>query len=208
MRKKLWISKLILLRHLNLQILVISILLPRHSIHYCWGGGHFVESTKVHREAPTMIQLWILQANFHSYRSRFEILISRQRRTNRCTLIPASCSLFDIFVQATWQSICRSQCTALEQSIGKQPRGFSAPQRHYGEGNSSTLTVFTDSDWAGCYKTHVSHSGNNFTLRNSCVSWLCKKQPTVATSSCEPEYRVAFSTTVECVWLRTLLFDL
>ena len=32
--------------------------------------------------------------------------------------------------------------------------------------------------------------------------WLSKKQPTVATSSCEAEYRATFTTTVECVWLQ------
>ena len=30
----------------------------------------------------------------------------------------------------------------------------------------------------------------------------------MATSSCEAEYRVAFTTTVECVWLRRLMADL
>ena len=35
--------------------------------------------------------------------------------------------------------------------------------------------------------------------------WLGKKQPTMATSSCEAEYRAAFTATVECVWLRRLM---
>ena len=54
--------------------------------------------------------------------------------------------------------------------------------------------------------THT--SGFCFMLGNSCVSWLSKKQPTVATSSCEAEYKVAFTATVECVWLRRLVVDL
>ena len=41
-------------------------------------------------------------------------------------------------------------------------------------------------------------------LGNSYISWLSKKQPTVATSSCEAKYRTAFTTMVECVWLRRL----
>ena len=45
-------------------------------------------------------------------------------------------------------------------------------------------------------------------LGNSCISWLSKKQPTVATSSCEAEYRAVFTATVECIWLRRLLMDL
>ena len=48
----------------------------------------------------------------------------------------------------------------------------------------------------------------HFMLGSSCISWLSKKQPTVATSSCEAEYRAAFTATVECVWLRRLLADL
>ena len=43
---------------------------------------------------------------------------------------------------------------------------------------------------------------------SSCISWLSKKQPTVATSSCEAKYRAAFTATVECVWLRCLAANL
>ena len=70
------------------------------------------------------------------------------------------------------------------------------------------LHAFSDSDWAGCYDTRVSTSGFCFMLGSSCISWLSKKQPTVATSSCEAEYRAAFTATVECVWLRRLMVDL
>ena len=70
------------------------------------------------------------------------------------------------------------------------------------------LHAFSDSDWAGCYDTRVSTSGFCFMLGSSCISWLSKKQPTVATSSCEVEYRAAFIATVECVWLKRLMADL
>ena len=52
------------------------------------------------------------------------------------------------------------------------------------------LHAFSDSDWAGCYDTRVSTSGFCFMLGSSCISWLSKKQPTVATSSCEAELSV------------------
>ena len=70
------------------------------------------------------------------------------------------------------------------------------------------LHAFSNSDWASFYDTRVSTSGFCFMLGNSCVSWLSKKQPTVATSSCEAEYMAAFTATVECVWLRRLVADL
>ena len=66
--------------------------------------------------------------------------------------------------------------------------------------SSLIMHGFIDSDWAGCYDTRRSHSGNCFMLGSSCISWVSKKQATVATSSCEAEYRPAFTTTVECVW--------
>ncbi|MCO5558122.1 hypothetical protein L7F22_011699 [Adiantum nelumboides] len=70
------------------------------------------------------------------------------------------------------------------------------------------LHAFSDSDWAGCFDTRVSTSGFCFMLGSSCISWLSKKQPTVATSSCEAEYRAIFIAMVECVWLRRLMADL
>ena len=54
----------------------------------------------------------------------------------------------------------------------------------------------------------MSTSGFCFMLGSACISWLSKKQLTVTTSSCEAEYRAAFTTTIECVWLRCLMADL
>ncbi|MCO5612053.1 hypothetical protein L7F22_066315 [Adiantum nelumboides] len=45
-------------------------------------------------------------------------------------------------------------------------------------------------------------------LGSSCTSWLSKKKPIVATSSCEAEYKAVFTATIECVWLRRLMADL
>ncbi|MCO5555346.1 hypothetical protein L7F22_008892 [Adiantum nelumboides] len=45
-------------------------------------------------------------------------------------------------------------------------------------------------------------------LGSSCISWLRNKQPTVATSSYEAEYKTVFIAIVECVWLRRLMVDL
>ncbi|MCO5574333.1 hypothetical protein L7F22_028116 [Adiantum nelumboides] len=42
-------------------------------------------------------------------------------------------------------------------------------------------------------------------LGSSCISWLSKKQPTVATFSCEADYKAVFTAATECVWLRRLM---
>ncbi|MCO5552826.1 hypothetical protein L7F22_006343 [Adiantum nelumboides] len=70
------------------------------------------------------------------------------------------------------------------------------------------LHAFSDSDWAGCFDTRVSTSGFCFMLGSSCISWLSKKQPTMATPSCEAESKAIFIATIECVWLRRLMADL
>ena len=100
-----------------------------------------------------------------------------------------------------WQAVKRIFCY-LQGTIHIglfYPKGGSLPPN---------LHPFSDSDWAGCYDTRVSTSGFCFMLGSSCISWLSKKQPTVATSSCEAEYRAAFIATIECVWLKRLMVDL
>ena len=71
----------------------------------------------------------------------------------------------------------------------------------YPKGGNKVLDLhaFMDSNWVGCYATRVSTSGFCFLFEASCISWLTKKQPTMATSSCEAKYRAAFIATIECV---------
>ena len=78
----------------------------------------------------------------------------------------------------------------------------------YGKNTHMQLLGYSDSNWASDYDTQKSTSGNCFFLGDACISWLSKKQPTVATSPCEAEYRATFTATIDCVMLRRLLTDL
>ena len=71
-----------------------------------------------------------------------------------------------------------------------------------------SLTVYTDVYWAIDVNDKKSTSGGAFFLGEILVSWLSKKQPTVATSSCEAEYKAVFTAMIECIWLRRLKADL
>ena len=70
------------------------------------------------------------------------------------------------------------------------------------------MSTFVDFNWASCYDTHVSTNGFCFLLGDAYISWLSKKKPTMATSSCEVEYMATFMYTIAFVWLRHLLADL
>lgn len=67
------------------------------------------------------------------------------------------------------------------------------------------LRGMTDSDYANCPDTRRSVSGYCFKLGAGVISWSSRKQPTVATSSCEAEYMATCHATKEAIWLRALL---
>ncbi|XP_026437143.1 uncharacterized protein LOC113335250 [Papaver somniferum] len=76
--------------------------------------------------------------------------------------------------------------------------------------SSSVLSLhgYTDSNWAGCPITRRSTTGYFVSIGFSPISWKSKKQPTVARSSAEAEYRSMDNLTAELQWLRYLFKDL
>ncbi|GKV50770.1 hypothetical protein SLEP1_g57465 [Rubroshorea leprosula] len=71
-----------------------------------------------------------------------------------------------------------------------------------------SLTGFCDADWAGCPITRRSTTGYCVFLGANCISWSSKKQPTIARSTAEAEYRALATTTAEIVWVTYLLRDI
>ncbi|MCO5559842.1 hypothetical protein L7F22_013446 [Adiantum nelumboides] len=70
------------------------------------------------------------------------------------------------------------------------------------------LSGFTDADWAGSVCDRRSTSGFMFSLGSVAITWSSKKQPIVALSSTEVEYRGATVPACEVAWLELLLGDL
>ena len=73
------------------------------------------------------------------------------------------------------------------------------------------LAGYTDSDWAGSVSNRKSTSRCCFGLGSAVVSWLSRKQKSVALSSAEAEYMAASQAACEPIWLRKILcglFDL
>ncbi|CAN6220900.1 unnamed protein product [Urochloa humidicola] len=74
--------------------------------------------------------------------------------------------------------------------------------------STSSLTAYSDADWAGCPDTRRSMSGFCVYLGYSLVSWSSKRQTTVSRSSAEAEYRGVANAVAECTWIRALLGEL
>ncbi|XP_071740590.1 uncharacterized mitochondrial protein AtMg00810-like [Rutidosis leptorrhynchoides] len=83
---------------------------------------------------------------------------------------------------------------------------------HYGltfyHSPKASLLGYSDADWARCIETRRSTYGYSIFLGGNLVSWSAKKQPTVARSSCESEYRALANTAAEIVWITHLLREL
>ena len=70
------------------------------------------------------------------------------------------------------------------------------------------LQCFTDNDWGGCPDDRRSTNGYAVYLGKNLISWTSKKHPTIAQSSTESEYRDLANSTVEIMWLQSLLSKL
>ncbi|MCO5573107.1 hypothetical protein L7F22_026872 [Adiantum nelumboides] len=70
------------------------------------------------------------------------------------------------------------------------------------------LSGFTDADWAGSVCDRLSTNGFMFSLGSAAITWSSKKQPIVALSSTEAEYRGAAVAACEVAWLELLVGEL
>jgi hypothetical protein len=63
------------------------------------------------------------------------------------------------------------------------------------------LQGYTDSDWAGSADDRKSTSGVCFSLGSAMISWISRKQKSVALNTAEAEYIAACDACTKAVWL-------
>lgn len=79
---------------------------------------------------------------------------------------------------------------------------------HLTRSSNTNLTSFCDADQAGDTIDRKSTGAYLIYFGPNIISWSCKKQPTIAKSSTEAEYRTIAATTQELIWVQNLLQEL
>ncbi|GJQ97846.1 putative ribonuclease H-like domain-containing protein [Tanacetum coccineum] len=77
----------------------------------------------------------------------------------------------------------------------------------YSRDSPFELVAYTDSDYAGATLDRKSITGGCQFLGNRLISWQCKKQTVVATSTTETEYVAAASCCRQVLWIQNQLLD-
>ncbi|GJR55469.1 putative ribonuclease H-like domain-containing protein [Tanacetum coccineum] len=77
----------------------------------------------------------------------------------------------------------------------------------YSKESPLELVAYTDSDYAGATLDRKSTTGGCQFLGNRLISWQCKKQTVVATSTTEAEYVAAANCCGQVLWIQNQLLD-
>ncbi|KAJ8763312.1 hypothetical protein K2173_001450 [Erythroxylum novogranatense] len=78
---------------------------------------------------------------------------------------------------------------------------------HFLQGTSNN-GLWLHSDWAGCPNDRRFTSGYLVYFGGNLIFWSNKKQPTIARSNTESEYKALANATAKLMWLRTLLREI
>eukprot|EP00971_Amphidinium_carterae_P349096 6490844-Amphidinium_carterae.2 len=92
-----------------------------------------------------------------------------------------------------------------DYAIQLQPKAPQATQQGL---LPTTISTFSDSDWAGCIATRKSTSGFMITLFNIPISWASRTQSTIATSSAEAELYAIGSSVAESIFIKQILEEI
>ncbi|KAM1023651.1 hypothetical protein ACFX2A_045494 [Malus domestica] len=111
-------------------------------------------------------------------------------------------------------TVCQFMKSPMEMhyaAVKRILRYLQGTQHHgilYSAAKETTLTAFSDADWAADINTRRSITGYVVYLGNNPVSWQSKKQCSVSRSSTEAKYKALAHTAADVAWVRGILKDL
>ncbi|KAK8957907.1 hypothetical protein KSP39_PZI000068 [Platanthera zijinensis] len=115
--------------------------------------------------------------------------------------------MFATCICARFQVSPRESHLTLVKRILRYVKGCPNLGLWYPHDSGFDLTGFSDSDYAGCKVDRKSTSGTCQFLGDRLVSWFCKKQTSVSTSTAEAEYMAAGSCCSQILWIQNQLLD-
>ncbi|XP_051196979.1 uncharacterized mitochondrial protein AtMg00810-like [Lolium perenne] len=87
-------------------------------------------------------------------------------------------------------------------------KGTPSTGLHFRKSATTSISIFTDVDWAGCVDDRRSTGGFAVFVGSNLISWSSMKQPTVSRSSTEAEYKALANGAAKAFWVESLLSEL
>jgi hypothetical protein len=115
--------------------------------------------------------------------------------------------MFAVCVCARFQSNPKMSHLHAVKRIFRYLKGQPKLGLWYPKNSSFDLLAYTDSDYGGANLDRKSTSGGCQFLGERLVSWQCKKQSTVSTSTAEAEYVAAASCCAQVLWIQNQMLD-
>ncbi|GJX76006.1 putative ribonuclease H-like domain-containing protein [Tanacetum coccineum] len=115
--------------------------------------------------------------------------------------------MFAVCACARFQVSPKSSHLLAVKRIFRYVKGKPSLGLWYSKDSPLELVAYTDSDYAGAIQDRKSTTGGCQFLGNRLISWQCKKQTVVATSTTEAEYVAAASCCGQVLWIQNQLLD-
>nr|GEY56094.1 hypothetical protein [Tanacetum cinerariifolium] len=107
-----------------------------------------------------------------------------------------------------WHQVTPKECHLhAVKTIFRYLKGHPKLGLWYPKESPFDLVAYSDSDYGGATQDHKSTTGGCQFLGRRSISWQCKKQTIVATSTTEAEYVVAASCCGQVLWIQNQLLD-
>nr|GEZ02310.1 uncharacterized mitochondrial protein AtMg00810-like [Tanacetum cinerariifolium] len=155
--------------------------------------------TPIDTEKPLLKDLDSEDVDVHTYRSMIGSLMYLTSSRPDIMFVVYACARFQVTPKASHLHAVKRIFRYLK---GKPHLGLWYPRK-----SPFNLVAYSDSDYAGASLDRKSTAGGCQFLRCRLISWQCKKQTVVATSSTEAEYVAAASCCAQMLWIQNQLLD-
>ncbi|GJS05862.1 putative ribonuclease H-like domain-containing protein [Tanacetum coccineum] len=156
-------------------------------------------STPVDLEKPLVKDGDADDVDIHLYRSMIGSLVYLTASRPDIMFVVCACAIFQVTPKT-------SHILAVKR-IFRYMKGKPTSGLWYSRDSPFELVAYTDSDYAGATLDKKSTTGGCQFLGNRLISWQCKKQNVVATSTTEAEYVAAASCYGQVLWIQNQLLD-